>query len=164
MSHLTFPPPVCPSVTPIARGICEYAFGIFSNGACETYYTKCAYGEPEEFPCTPGLAYDERIHGCNWPDLLEYCVPEGGWRSLGVCAELLAWRSFFSFSLPSFISFFFPLFLIPFFLFYFCPVPFLFFYLSVVSYPSIQLYICLYVLINVISSIHLSHFVELRVK
>jgi len=63
-------------LTPIARGICEYSFGLFSAGACETFYTQCTYGEPEDQPCTPGLAYDERIHGCNWPDLLEYCVPE----------------------------------------------------------------------------------------
>merc|ERR1712121_155927 len=61
---------------PIARGPCEYAFGIFAGGPCEQYYTKCEYGEPIDEPCTPGLAYDERIHGCNWPDLIEYCVPE----------------------------------------------------------------------------------------
>ncbi|XP_071546404.1 protein obstructor-E [Panulirus ornatus] len=63
-------------VTPIGKGICEYAFGIFSAGACETYFVKCVYGEPIDEPCTPGLAYDERIHGCNWPDLLEYCDSE----------------------------------------------------------------------------------------
>jgi len=61
---------------PIARGPCEYAFGIFTAGPCEQYYTKCEYGEPIDEPCTPGLAYDERLHACNWPDLLEYCVPE----------------------------------------------------------------------------------------
>ena len=61
----------------IGRGPCEYAFGIFGVGACETYYNECEYGEPIAQPCTPGLVYDERIHGCNWPDLLETCVPEG---------------------------------------------------------------------------------------
>ncbi|XP_050692011.1 protein obstructor-E-like [Eriocheir sinensis] len=63
-------------VIPLARGACEYSFGLFSQGPCETYFTKCVYGEPIDEPCTPGLAYDERIHGCNWPDLLEYCNPE----------------------------------------------------------------------------------------
>lgn len=65
------------SVVPIARGICEYSFGIYSNGPCEKYYTKCVYGEPVDEPCTPGLAYDERSRSCNWPDLMEYCNPEG---------------------------------------------------------------------------------------
>lgn len=64
-------------MVPIARGICEYSFGIYSNGPCEKHYTKCVYGEPVAEPCTPGLAYDERTHSCNWPDLLEYCNPEG---------------------------------------------------------------------------------------
>lgn len=73
MSTTLSPPPV----TPIGNGICEYSFGLFSRGACETYYAKCVYGEPIDEPCIPGLAYDERIHGCNWPDLLEYCNPEG---------------------------------------------------------------------------------------
>ncbi|XP_045118634.1 protein obstructor-E-like [Portunus trituberculatus] len=63
-------------LTPLGNGICEYSFGIYSNGACETDYTLCTYGEPKYEPCTPGLAYDERIHGCNWPDLMEYCVPQ----------------------------------------------------------------------------------------
>ncbi|KAK8722058.1 hypothetical protein OTU49_012457 [Cherax quadricarinatus] len=63
-------------LTPSGRGICEYDFGLFSAGPCETYFVKCAYGEPIDEPCTPGLAYDENIHGCNWPDLLEYCDPE----------------------------------------------------------------------------------------
>merc|ERR1712142_183257 len=63
-------------LTPIARGICEYSFGLFKAGACETFYTQCTYGEPVDEPCTPGLVYDERTHGCNWPDLLKDCVPE----------------------------------------------------------------------------------------
>lgn len=37
---------------------------------------KCAFGEPFQIDCEPGLAYDDRIHGCNWPDLLENCNPE----------------------------------------------------------------------------------------
>jgi len=61
---------------PLNHGICEYSFGIYSNGPCETYYTKCVYGEQLAEPCTPGLAYDDRTHSCNWPDLLEYCNPE----------------------------------------------------------------------------------------
>jgi len=61
---------------PIARGPCEYAFGIFAGGPCEQYYTKCEYGEPIDEPCTPGLAYDGENRVCNWPDLIEYCVPE----------------------------------------------------------------------------------------
>ncbi|KAK3857032.1 hypothetical protein Pcinc_036691 [Petrolisthes cinctipes] len=63
-------------LAPIARGICEYSFGIYSNGPCEKYYTKCVYGETIDEPCTPGLAYDKRTHSCNWPDLMEYCNPE----------------------------------------------------------------------------------------
>ncbi|KAL7638296.1 UNVERIFIED_CONTAM: hypothetical protein RMT77_010860 [Armadillidium vulgare] len=60
----------------IRSGECEYSFGIFSVGPCESYYNKCEYGEAVANPCTPGLAYDDRIHGCNWPDLLETCNPE----------------------------------------------------------------------------------------
>lgn len=64
-------------VVPHESGPCEYDFGIFAVGACETYYHKCQYGEPIPTDCTPGLAYDERTHSCNWPDLmLETCNPE----------------------------------------------------------------------------------------
>merc|ERR1711970_904882 len=47
-----------------------------ARGPCEQYYTKCEYGEPIDEPCTPGLAYDGENRVCNWPDLIEYCVPE----------------------------------------------------------------------------------------
>ncbi|XP_018021727.1 protein obstructor-E [Hyalella azteca] len=64
-------------VVPHTGGACEYDFGIFSAGACETYYRLCEHGVPLDYPCTAGLAYDERIHACNWPDLmLETCKPE----------------------------------------------------------------------------------------
>jgi Chitin binding Peritrophin-A domain len=57
---------------------CEYKFGIYEDSAeCSTSYIKCEYGIPNQFPCTKGLVYDEKIHGCNWPDLLlEKCDPE----------------------------------------------------------------------------------------
>ena len=61
---------------PVNNGICEFAFGLYSAGACETSYVQCAYAEPKYLPCQDGLAYDERIHGCNWPDLLETCNSE----------------------------------------------------------------------------------------
>lgn len=65
--------------TPISSPGCEYAFGIYPDSAeCSTTYLKCAYGEPSQHHCDAGLAYDERIHGCNWPDqLLHICNPEG---------------------------------------------------------------------------------------
>lgn len=58
---------------------CEYSFGIYPDShECSTGYIKCAYGEPHPQQCEAGLAYDERIHGCNWPDqLLHICNPEG---------------------------------------------------------------------------------------
>lgn len=64
--------------TPISTPGCEYSFGIYSDSAdCSTSYIKCAYGEPIVHPCQDGLVYDERIHGCNWPDmLLEKCNPD----------------------------------------------------------------------------------------
>lgn len=39
---------------------------------------KCADGYPNILDCEPGLAYDDRIRKCNWPDeLQEICKPEG---------------------------------------------------------------------------------------
>lgn len=66
-------------VTPISSPGCEYQFGIYPDGnECSTHYIKCAHGEPIAEQCEPGLVYDDRIHGCNWPDLLlEKCNPEG---------------------------------------------------------------------------------------
>lgn len=66
-------------VTPYSTPGCEYQFGIYPDSAeCSTSYIKCAFGVPHQEPCTPGLVYDERIHGCNWPDLLQpFCNPEG---------------------------------------------------------------------------------------
>jgi len=65
--------------TPISSPGCEYQFGIFPSGeGCFASYTKCAGGVPKEVYCQLGLAYDHRIHTCNWPDLLmEYagCNP-----------------------------------------------------------------------------------------
>lgn len=64
---------------PFSTPGCEFAFGIYPDSdQCSTSFLKCEYGVPHETPCEPGLAYDERIHGCNWPDqLLEICNPEG---------------------------------------------------------------------------------------
>lgn len=64
--------------TPISNGICEYLFGIYEDSPeCSTTYVKCEFGVPHQLPCTKGLVYDERIKGCNWPDLLlEKCNPE----------------------------------------------------------------------------------------
>ncbi|ENN78820.1 hypothetical protein YQE_04720, partial [Dendroctonus ponderosae] len=65
-------------LTPISTPGCEYQFGIYPDShECSTNYIKCAYGEPHPQACEPGLVYDEKIHGCNWPDLLlETCNPE----------------------------------------------------------------------------------------
>lgn len=65
--------------TPISTPACEYLFGIYPDShECSTSFVKCAFGEPHQVHCEAGLAYDERIHGCNWPDqLLEICNPEG---------------------------------------------------------------------------------------
>jgi len=57
--------------TPISTPGCEYQFGIYPSGAgCFASYTKCVNGQPLEQYCQLGLAYDHRIHTCNWPDLL----------------------------------------------------------------------------------------------
>ncbi|KAG5877135.1 hypothetical protein JTB14_027378 [Gonioctena quinquepunctata] len=65
-------------LTPISSPGCEYQFGLYPDGEeCSVHYIKCEYGQPIPNQCEPGLVYDERIHGCNWPDLLlEKCSPE----------------------------------------------------------------------------------------
>lgn len=64
--------------TPFSTPGCEYQFGIYPiSKECSTHYIKCAFGEPHQEECDIGLAYDERIHGCNWPDqMLDTCNPE----------------------------------------------------------------------------------------
>jgi len=66
--------------TPISSSGCPYQFGIFSVGdGCFSSYTKCAHGKSEEVYCQLGLAYDDQIHNCNYPDLLiksAGCDPE----------------------------------------------------------------------------------------
>jgi Chitin binding Peritrophin-A domain len=64
--------------TPISSGICEYQFGLYEDSPeCSTTYVKCEYGIPNQLPCQKGLVYDDRIKGCNWPDLLlDKCNPE----------------------------------------------------------------------------------------
>ncbi|KAF0314611.1 Protein obstructor-E [Amphibalanus amphitrite] len=55
-------------------GACPYSFGLFPSGeGCTDYFVKCAYGQPQPELCAEGLAYDERTHSCNWPDLLPEC-------------------------------------------------------------------------------------------
>ncbi|KAJ0180981.1 hypothetical protein K1T71_003066 [Dendrolimus kikuchii] len=65
-------------LTPYSSPGCEYQFGIYpDSNECSTSYVKCAFGLPQQEPCQPGLVYDDRIHGCNWPDLLQpFCNPE----------------------------------------------------------------------------------------
>ena len=62
------------------ESVCEYSFGLFKPTAseCDIFYYRCAYGEAEEVACEKGLAYDDRSHSCNWPDLLLDigCEPE----------------------------------------------------------------------------------------
>ena len=57
---------------PVSSPGCPWQFGIFpdeGSGECSPYYAECAWGVPERKPCHPsGLVYDDRIHGCNWPD------------------------------------------------------------------------------------------------
>ncbi|CAG0920000.1 unnamed protein product [Notodromas monacha] len=64
--------------TPLKSPGCPYRFGIFpiDSKNCTTTYYKCAFGIPEEQKCQIGLAYDNRIHQCNWPDLTPHCDPE----------------------------------------------------------------------------------------
>lgn len=58
-------------LAPISSPGCEYQFGLYSDGsACSTNYVKCEHGSPYTLPCDPGLAYDDRIKKCNWPDEL----------------------------------------------------------------------------------------------
>jgi len=62
--------------TPISGsgGACEYQFGIYPSPAagnqCTADYIKCAFGQATAAQCDLGLVYDDRIHGCNWPDQL----------------------------------------------------------------------------------------------
>lgn len=58
-------------------GGCRYRFGIFPRSDyCDTSFFRCKFGTREDVPCTKGLAYDDRIHQCNWPDLTPGCNPE----------------------------------------------------------------------------------------
>ncbi|KDR14644.1 protein obstructor-E [Zootermopsis nevadensis] len=65
-------------LTPISTPGCLYQFGIYPESAqCSSNYIKCAHGVPYPTPCEPGLAYDDKTHSCNWPDLLlDFCNPE----------------------------------------------------------------------------------------
>lgn len=55
-------------------GSCPYSFGLFpAETGCVDYFVKCAYGEVQPELCAEGLAYDERNHVCNWPDLVPTC-------------------------------------------------------------------------------------------
>ncbi|XP_071455188.1 protein obstructor-E-like [Hetaerina americana] len=65
-------------LVPINAPGCEFKFGVYpESAACSSNYIKCAHGVPYQTPCEPGLVYDHRIHGCNWPDeMLETCNPE----------------------------------------------------------------------------------------
>lgn len=69
-------------VTPISTPGCLYRFGIYPESVeCSSNYIKCAHGVPHTTPCEPGLAYDDKTHSCNWPDLLlDFCNPEGNTR------------------------------------------------------------------------------------
>nr|CAD7453178.1 unnamed protein product [Timema tahoe] len=63
---------------PISSPGCLYQFGIYPESAsCSTNYIKCESGVAHQTPCEPGLAYDDKTHSCNWPDLLlDTCNPE----------------------------------------------------------------------------------------
>uniref|UniRef100_A0A4D5RAD2 Peritrophin-1 n=1 Tax=Scolopendra viridis TaxID=118503 RepID=A0A4D5RAD2_SCOVI len=57
---------------PISTEFCPWLYGIFPiTPTCNTQFYKCAEGEAFITDCEPGLAYDDRIHACNWPDLLD---------------------------------------------------------------------------------------------
>jgi len=53
---------------------CPWTFGVFDEEPlkpCNIFYSHCVWGVPERKECSPpGLLYDDRIKGCNWPDLL----------------------------------------------------------------------------------------------
>lgn len=56
---------------------CIYSYGIFPTAkGCDVDFLKCEAGVPYTTPCESGLGYDERIHGCNWPDLVPGCDAE----------------------------------------------------------------------------------------
>ncbi|XP_013788016.1 protein obstructor-E-like, partial [Limulus polyphemus] len=62
---------------PIPSENCPWQWGVFPmTSGCNTQYYKCAWGEANITDCKVGLAYDDRIHVCNWPDLLEDCDSE----------------------------------------------------------------------------------------
>nr|CAD7420568.1 unnamed protein product [Timema poppensis] len=75
----TSAPRVIVSDVPVSSPGCLYQFGIYPESAsCSTNYLKCEYGVAHQTPCEPGLAYDDKTHSCNWPDLLlDTCNPEG---------------------------------------------------------------------------------------
>ena len=83
--------PSLPVAVKAARdgGACPYSFGLFPSGeGCTDYFVKCAYGEPQPELCTEGLAYDERTHSCNWPDLMPECSvgdAERRWQHCALC-------------------------------------------------------------------------------
>uniref|UniRef100_T1J190 Chitin-binding type-2 domain-containing protein n=1 Tax=Strigamia maritima TaxID=126957 RepID=T1J190_STRMM len=59
---------------PVRTEFCPWLYGIFPiTSSCNTQFHKCAEGEAYVTDCEPGLAYDDRTHSCNWPDLLDDC-------------------------------------------------------------------------------------------
>lgn len=65
-------------MVPLSTPGCEFQFGIYAEAPCSPNYYKCAFGVVHPEPCEAGLAYDERTHSCNWPDLMleQGCNPE----------------------------------------------------------------------------------------
>nr|CAD7578915.1 unnamed protein product [Timema californicum] len=64
----------CPSA---AQDVCTSSASTLRARLCSTNYLKCEYGVAHQTPCEPGLAYDDKTHSCNWPDLLlDTCNPE----------------------------------------------------------------------------------------
>jgi len=59
---------------PISTPGCPWQFGFFAEDdrqQCNIYYSECVWGVPERKEChPPGLLYDDRIKGCQWPDQL----------------------------------------------------------------------------------------------
>jgi hypothetical protein len=62
------------SPAPISTPGCPWQFGLFaedSSSGCAPTYSECIWGVPERRWCEPkGLLWDDRIHGCQWPDKL----------------------------------------------------------------------------------------------
>lgn len=63
---------------------CEWLYGIFGHETSCTRYWTCWNGTATEQFCIGGLLYNEKTHGCDWPENVDDCQKHREfWRVMG---------------------------------------------------------------------------------